>query len=168
MRYRWIFFIFFALTASLSWSDDTFPLQAYVSGPDAPLQTTQPLHLMLGMFSLHTKPSSFKSRNWNQKLIGFQVEDYFVCTFKNSFYNRSYACGIAKDFSGHRINSLWETSLGYRLGLIYGYDEGQAPFSSFSPVIPLLGIYNRYVYHEHLGIEFMLTTTASVSFFYPF
>lgn len=124
--------------------------------------------LLLGMFTLHTNPSSFKRRNWSQKLFGLQINDFFVGTFENSFYRRSWVVGVARNLSNQRVHPDWETSFGYRLGFIYGYNPKEAPLSDYTPVIPMIGIYKQYVYRERCGIEFVLTSVASVSFFYQF
>lgn len=173
MNHSWQLIFFCGCTLSLSWAEEASttpsnPPPEILQGTPVAMVANPNDQLMAGMFSLHTNSSSFKSRNWNQKMMGFQKHDYFACTFENSFFNRTYAIGIAKNFQGHRISSQWETTLGYRLGLIYGYEEGQAPLSGYSPVIPMVGIYKRYIYQEHYGVEFMFTTVASVSFFYQF
>ncbi|MCK9174613.1 MAG: hypothetical protein M0O96_04975 [Desulforhopalus sp.] len=122
----------------------------------------------LGMATLHFNSKSRKIRNWNQKLVGIQYNDFFAATFENSFYNQTWTAGLARNFFSTNISNNWDTTIGYRLGLAYGYKEGEAPFSSSSPVIPVFEIYNQYYYNKHYGVELMLTTSLSISLFYQF
>lgn len=124
--------------------------------------------LFLGMATLHFNAKSREIRNWKQNLIGFQHKDFFACTFENSFYNRTWAGGLARNFSTTELSNSWDMTFGYRLGLAYGYKDGEAPFSTISPVIPIVEIYNQYYFQKHYGVELMLTTSISLSLFYQF
>jgi hypothetical protein len=94
--------------------------------------------MFIGMFTCHFDPKSRESRNWQQNLIGLQYNDFFACTFENSFYSRTWAAGIARTLHTQVLSNHWDMAAGYRLGVVYGYQEGQAPFSSLSPVIPVV------------------------------
>lgn len=48
------------------------------------------------MFTYHFNSKSRRIRNWKQNLIGFQYNDFFIGTFENSFYNRTWTAGMAK------------------------------------------------------------------------
>lgn len=122
----------------------------------------------LGMVTWHFTGSSREKDQWNNKLIGFQYKDFFLGTFENSFYNQTVAAGIARNFSATQLSSNWDMTFGYRLGLVYGYKDGEAPFSSVSPVIPMVEIFNQYYFKKHFGIELMLTTSISACLFYQF
>jgi len=122
--------------------------------------------LFLGMATLHLNPKSRRIRNWNQNLVGFQFKDFFACTFENSFYKQTWAAGLARNFSTAELSNNWDLTFGYRLGLAYGYQDGQAPFSTISPIIPIVEVYNQYFFRKHYGVELMLTTSISVSLFY--
>lgn len=106
----------------------------------------------IGMFTFHFTPSSLETRNWQQNLIGFQYNDFFFGTFENSFYNRSWTAGWARNLERRGVTRNWEMAVGYRLGLATGYEEGQAPFSSISPVIPIVELYSQFLYKEHNGV----------------
>jgi len=97
----------------------------------------------LGMATFHFTPKSRKNDQWDNKLIGFQYKDFFVCTFENSFYNQTWVAGIARNFSTTQLSNDWDMTFGYRLGVAYGYKDGEAPFSSSSPIIPIVEIYNQ-------------------------
>ena len=122
----------------------------------------------LGMFTFHFTPSSLESRNWNNKLIAIQYNDFFLGTLENSFYNRSWVFGIARNFSRSKVSNNWEITTGYRLGGATGYEDGEAPFSGSSPVIPVVELYTQAIGFEHFGIELMLTTSLSLGLFYQF
>ena len=124
--------------------------------------------IYLGMFTYHFDPKSRRVRNWNQDLIGFQYKDIFVGTFRNSFEKRTWTIGIARNYYSQKLSNTWDLTLGGRLGLLYGYRDGQAPLSNFSPVIPVVEAYSQFIYREHYGMEVMLTTSLSLSFFYQF
>lgn len=122
----------------------------------------------LGMFTLHLNSKSRRIRNWKQNLIGLQYKDFYVSTFKNSFYNRTWAAGMARNLYTKQLSNQWDMTTGYRLGLAYGYKHGEAPFSSASPIIPTVEVYVQSVYRKHLGIELMLTSSIGMAFFYQF
>lgn len=122
----------------------------------------------LGMFTYHFDPKSRRTRNWQQNLIGFQYNDFFLGTFENSFYNRTWAVGIARNLYTTPLSNNWDLATGYRLGAMYGYEDGEAPFSSMSPIIPLAEVFVQSTYKKHFGVEMMLTSSVSLSFFYQF
>lgn len=124
--------------------------------------------LFLGMATFHFDSESRSKRNWNQNLIGFQYNDFIVWTFENSFYNRTWAAGMSRNLLTTDLSDHWDMTLGYRIGLAYGYEDGEAPFSSASPIIPIVAIFNQYNFQEHYGIELLLTTSISVCLFYQF
>jgi 4-amino-4-deoxy-L-arabinose transferase-like glycosyltransferase len=124
--------------------------------------------LWIGMASWHFNRASRHGRNWNQNLLGVQANDFFLVTFENSFYNRTFVAGWGRELSSHSLGEHWDSSFGYRLGLIYGYRVSEAPLSDDSPIIPLIEVHERLVYRDHFGVEIMLTTVLSASFFYQF
>jgi hypothetical protein len=124
--------------------------------------------IFIGMFTYHFDPKSRESRNWKQNLIGLQYNDFFICTFENSFYIRTWAAGIARTLHAQALSNHWDMATGYRMGVVYGYEEGQAPFSNVSPVIPVVELYIQSIYRKHFGVELMLTSSISIGFFYQF
>jgi hypothetical protein len=125
--------------------------------------------LLLGMCTFHAKPSSLRSRNWNQNLLGVQCNDIFACTFENSFSRRAWGLGYVRNLTPFLpVSENWQTCYGYRLGVLYGYKEGQAPLAGLSPVIPMAAFYKRLIYRDHLGIEFTVTNALSINFSYQF
>jgi len=123
--------------------------------------------LYFEMFTLHVNPSSFRKDNWNQQLIGIQYNGFLVSTLVNSFYNRTYMIGISRAILTKKYAN-WDVSLGYHLGLIYGYKPGQAPFSSLSPIIPGPIPFISASYKKSFGAEFNLVPDPAISFFLRF
>lgn len=151
-----------ALMAEASPEQDSTDLGEFFKGQPTSNQ------LYIGMFTYHFTPSSRESRNWNNKLIAMQYNDFFIGTLENSFYNRSWFFGFGRNLSRHQVSDNWELTTGYRLGGVTGYEEGEAPFSDYSPVVPLVELNAQAIGFNHFGIELMLTTSLSVSFFYMF
>jgi len=75
----------------------------------------------LGMATFHFTSTSRKKDQWNNKLVDFQYKDFFACTFENSFYNQTWAAGLARNLSTSALSNNWDMTFGYRLGLAYGY-----------------------------------------------
>ena len=130
--------------------------------------TTPKDQLFLGMFTYHFTEKSRSTRNWQQDLIGLQYNGFFLATFENSFYNRSWVAGIAREIFSSTISNNWTFITGYRLGGVYGYNEGEAPFANYSPVVPVVELFAQSTFREHFGVELMLTTSISLGFFYQF
>lgn len=122
----------------------------------------------LGMFTYHFDPKSRRIRNWKQNLVGFQYNDFFIGTFENSFFNRTWTAGMARNLYTKPLSNNWDLATGYRLGIAYGYKDGEAPFSSLSPIIPVVEVYTQSIYQKHFGVELMLTSSISIGFFYQF
>ncbi len=76
--------------------------------------------------------------------------------------------GLARNFYTSTLSNHWGFATGYRLGLAYGYEEGEAPFSNVSPIVPIAELYAQCIYRGHFGVEIMLTSSLSFSFFYQF
>lgn len=75
---------------------------------------------------------------------------------------------MARNLYTRQLSNYWDLAAGYRLGLAYGYKEGEAPFSSLSPVIPIVELYAQTLFSKHFGVELMLTSSISIGFFYQF
>lgn len=124
--------------------------------------------LLLGMFTFHFDSKSLKTRQWNNKLVGVQYNDFTYFVFENSFYTWCGGIAYSRNLYQAPLSDNWDWNFGYRIGLVYGYEDGQAPFSNVSPIIPSIELYNQFFYNEHIGVEVMLTTSISLGFFYQF
>lgn len=90
--------------------------------------------LYVGMWTSHLR--NVKAGVDNNWLLGVQWRGMFGGTFVNSFGKRSFTAGIQRTFHGTDEDRNAAT-LGYRLGLVTGYDERFLPVAARSPVLPL-------------------------------
>ena len=127
-----------------------------------------PDQLYFGMFTYHFDPKSLKKRNWNNQLIGLQIDGVFLGTLINSFYKRSWVVGISRELYREKLSDDWSFAAGYRVGMVDGYENQDSIFGSDSDVVPFIDIHSQFTFLEHFGIEIMLTSSLSACFFYQF
>ena len=126
-----------------------------------------PTSLYLGMVTLHINPNS-RDDNWNNQLIAVAVDGYFADTLVNSFYDRAYDAGIQRTFFTRELSSNVNESMGYRLGLISGYDKRMASFAEHTPLLPFPQLLYDLSW-QHVGVELSwCLVTASAGLFYRF
>jgi hypothetical protein len=113
--------------------------------------TPAPTALYPGMVTFHLEPGS-RDDNWNNQLIAGTYKGYFAGTFINSFYDRGYAAGIQRMWDTKQLSDNVKNSVGYRLGLVSGYDERLAPIANKTPVLPFPQIIDDITW-KHVGIE---------------
>lgn len=105
--------------------------------------------LYVGMVTLHFRDlDRGLDNNW---LLGLSWGKIYGATLLNSFGNRSYTGGIqgtVKQWSPSKVT----VDLGYRAGLITGYDERFIPLAGKIPVLPLVQPLLR-VDGRRLGVE---------------
>ena len=70
----------------------------------------------------------------------------------NSFDKRALIGGIDRFVYGKHFKHNINTHIGYRFGLISGYDERMAKIAEHTPVLPFIQLYNTWSY-KHVGIE---------------
>ena len=68
-----------------------------------------------------------------------RVSQYFVATFRNSYGDRSWVLALERHW-GSRSLSMVEFGLGYRVGIVTGYDERLIGFARHTPVLPIGGV----------------------------
>lgn len=128
-------------------------------------RSREPSRLFLGMWTVHlTHRVITLENNW---LVGITHRGFFGATFLNSFGRRAYTAGIQRTpFSVER--GMLTTSLGFRLGLISGYDGRFLRMARNSPVMPLIqGFMNVDV--KRTGVEISYTfVVVSVAMSYRF
>ena len=76
----------------------------------------------------------------------------FLGTFLNSFSERAFVSGVQRNVYMHRFSNTTVFDVGYRLGVISGYDKRMSSFADYSPVVPLVEAYIDFSYNN-LGIE---------------
>ncbi len=114
--------------------------------------TPAPTAIYPGMFTFHLMPSS-RDDNWNNQLIAGTYKGYFAGTFINSFYDRGYAVGVQRMWDTEQLSDNFKNSVGYRLGLVTGYDERLMPIAGKTPVLPFPQIIDDLTW-KNVGIEF--------------
>lgn len=92
------------------------------------------VRLYVGMWSTHLRDFSRGLRNnW---LVGLGWRGLYGGTFVNSFGNRSFTAGIQQTVARGEDATVIP-SLGYRLGVVSGYDERFMSIASWTPVLPM-------------------------------
>lgn len=105
--------------------------------------------LYLGLWTLHFE---YPGRGLeNNRLLGLAVGKIYGATFINTFGDRSYSAGF-QDVIAHWTPELASISIGYRLGLVTGYDERFIRIAGRMPVLPVVQP-RLLVEREHLGME---------------
>lgn len=132
--------------------------------------TTPENQFYLGMWTLHLNPSSQRSDNYVNNLIGVEYHSFFVATFTNSFHDQTYTFGLQRNWYTHQFQCHPDLlyTLGYRVGGIYGYDSRLMHLAGQTPVIPFLQLVSDLSY-KRVGWEVTYTgIVVSTSFFVRF
>ncbi|WP_119343631.1 hypothetical protein [Facilibium subflavum] len=117
------------------------------------LKGTQPDNAVyLGMFTWHFNPQSRQDDRWSNNLIGGLYKSIFVGTLLNSFSDRAFVFGIQRNVYTDQLSQNMQMNIGYRLGLITGYDERMSEFAKYSPVLPIPELYMDFAY-KNFGAE---------------
>ena len=135
------------------------------AAPARPADSRHETRLYLGMWTTHLKhPVVTVDNNW---LIGFTHRGFFGGTFMNSFGRRAYSAGIQRTVISRQRAAL-TTSLGFRLGLVSGYDGRFMRIARDTPVLPLIqGFGNVDV--KRVGVEVSYTiVVVSLAMSYRF
>jgi hypothetical protein len=103
----------------------------------------------LGMWTSHVRePARGLDAN---SLIGLAVRGYYGATFVNSYGNRAFAAGIQRTITARQGRAV-RSALGYRAGLVTGYDERFLPVAASVPAIPFAQVVGS-LDHRSLGVE---------------
>ena len=125
----------------------------------------EPTRLYFGMWTTHVKRDVVAlDNNW---VVGLTYRGFFGATFLNSFGRRAYTAGIQKTLIG-REPRPFGASLGYRVGLVSGYDGRFMALARDTPVLPFVQPFVT-VDAGHVGVEISYTfVVASVAASYRF
>lgn len=115
------------------------PTWAASSPPESGTSTRSvpELRLYAGMWSTHIR--DFRRGLRNNWLVGLGWRGFYAGTFINSFGNRSFTAGIYRD-SARTEEGGAVPFVGYRLGVVSGYDERFMRLASKTPVLPLVQV----------------------------
>lgn len=84
-------------------------------------------------------------------LIGLAVRGFYAATFINSYGDRALAAGIQRSFTPPRDAEL-TAAIGYRAGLVTGYDERFLGIGDKLPAVPFVQLVGS-VDRGRLGLE---------------
>ena len=107
-----------------------------------------PDSIYLGMWSYHFIDDDDDYTN-THNLLGLVYKGFFLGTFLNSREERAWALGLQRNVYRTKVD-LFDLDIGYRLGVMHGYENLQL-FDS--ELFPLLQIYSDISY-EKLGVQF--------------
>lgn len=117
--------------------------------PTSDVADAEDPRLYLGMWTAHVRHISGGLDS--NRLIGVSARGFYGATFVNSYGNRSLSAGIQRSLAESTRGSL-APSVGFRLGLVTGYDERLTGLAARTPVLPLVQVVGR-VEHGRLGAE---------------
>ena len=103
-------------------------------GSSEPTKATD-RRLYLGMWTFHFRDVG-RGLDSN-RLVGMSWGRVYGATFVNSFGKRSYTGGLQGTLASWS-SPVVSLGLGYRAGLVTGYDERLFPLAGKTPVLPLL------------------------------
>jgi hypothetical protein len=87
----------------------------------------------VGMWSTHLRDLN-RGLGANS-LIGLAYRGFFGATFVNSYGNRAVSVGLQRSFSAPKDGAV-TTALGYRVGIITGYDDRFLGIGDKLPALP--------------------------------
>lgn len=120
--------------------------QAQADSAKSPAMRTR---VYLGMWSTHL--GHLDDGVDKNSLIGVAYHGYFGVTFINSWGDRAVAGGIQRSLTAPQ-RGTWQPALGYRLGLVTGYDERFLAIAEKTPVLPFAQVVGSVDYHN-VGFE---------------
>ena len=102
------------------------------SDPAQPTQPAKQARIYLGMWTSHLlDPARGLDAN---SLVGVAVRGYYGATFVNSYGDRAFALGLQRTLVASPKGM--RPALGYRAGLVTGYDERFLGVAAKVPAIP--------------------------------
>jgi hypothetical protein len=134
-----------ALLAPREAAASTEPQDSVKSPPTALMRT----RLYFGMWSTHLR--DLNGGLDGTALIGVALRGFYGATFINSFGDRAVAAGIQRGVTSPGRGAL-TTALGYRVGLITGYDERFFGIGDKAPALPFAQLVGSLDY-RNLGVE---------------
>ena len=92
----------------------------------------------MGMWSLHPFRSTFPELAWTSGLA-FRVSQFYAGRLLNSYYDRAYTAGIERLWFRDGVGPF-QYALGYRIGLVTGYDYRLMDLANETPILPYGGV----------------------------
>lgn len=152
-----------AIAGAQETSPDAHEAVEIVAAPD--VRPPHPTRLYFGMWTMHLRHDVWAlDNNW---AIGLASHGFFGATFVNSFGHRAFTGGIQRTIVSTRP-ATFGASIGYRLGVVSGYDGRFIPLARKTPVLPLVQPFVS-IDVTHVGVEVSYTfVVISVAASYKF
>jgi hypothetical protein len=135
--------------ASASPPEPTVAADDTVMAADSLKPAAMRTRLYLGMWSTHLR--HLDEGVDGNSLLGIAYRGYFGATFINSWGDRALAAGVQRSFTRPQRGPL-TTALGYRAGLVTGYDERFLSLAGKTPVLPFAQVVGSLDYRR-IGVE---------------
>lgn len=133
--------------------------------PSADPGRREPTRLYFGMWTTHLKHDGVSlQNNW---VVGLTFRGFFGGTFLNSYGRRAFTAGIQRTILSAEPRPIG-ASLGYRLGVVSGYDGRFMAIARETPVLPFVQPFVM-IDVNRVGVEIQYTfvivsVAASVKF----
>jgi hypothetical protein len=119
--------------------------------------------IYLGMWSYHFIDNE-DDYETTHNLVALTYRGIFLGTFENSLDDRTWGAGVQRDMYRTELG-IFSMEIGYRLGLLYGYDSMQVADTG---LFPLLQVYSD-LHYEHVGVQLAWAgSTVTAGFFFRF
>jgi hypothetical protein len=94
--------------------------------------------LIAGMWAMHPFEPQFPELD-RTRGMGAQISSWFFATFVNSYDERAFVAGVERYWLNERISVL-DFGIGYRVGIVTGYDERLFELARHTPLLPFGGL----------------------------
>ena len=129
------------------------PHEKPTAPPARDTRTRHPTRIYFGMWTIHLRDDVVALKNnW---AVGVTSHGFFGATFLNSYGRRAYTAGLQRTIISTEPGSLG-ASLGFRLGLVSGYDGRFMRIARDTPVLPLVQPFAT-IDIGHVGVEVSYT-----------
>ena len=130
------------LFAALGWAAGTTaaatPAGASAQGLEVLLgERPERARAIVALLAMHPFESQFPEVEWTGG-VGVQLDQWFAATFVNSYSQRSFIGGLVRSWVSGSAGPV-DLGLGYRVGVVSGYDERLFDLAGRTPVLPFIG-----------------------------
>lgn len=94
--------------------------------------------VIAGIWALHPFESQFPELDPTRG-VGVQVSSWFGASFVNSYGRRAYVAGLERNWATH-TTSTFGLGVGYRAGVVTGYDAELVNIARHMPLLPFAGL----------------------------
>lgn len=101
-------------------------------------ERTHRRRLTAAIWAMHPYDPQFPELDWTGGLA-FSWSQWFLASFVNSYDERSFMAGIERTWAQGVVGYL-ELGVGYRAGVVTGYDERLLSLAGHTPVLPFAGV----------------------------